>query len=88
MVVDKSRCSLNPTVEKGVQGGPFRLEPGEPLELHLFIDHSVLEVFINGRATLTTRVYPTLEVMPFAGIFSEVAGVTVTKLEVWQLSRA
>lgn len=87
MVIDKQRCSLNPTVEKGVQGGPFRLEPGEPLELHLFIDHSVLEVFINGRATLTTRVYPTMEVIPFAGVFSEVAGQTVERLDVWRLDK-
>lgn len=88
MVVDKTRCSLNPTVEKGVQGGPFQLEPDEPLELHLFIDHSVLEVFINGRATLTTRVYPALEVMPLAGVFSEVAGLTVKTLDVWRLEHS
>lgn len=87
MVVDKERSSLNPGVEKGTQGGPFRLDPGEPLELHVFIDHSVLEVFINGRATLTTRVYPTLEVMPLAGVFSEAAGRTVQSIDVWRLDK-
>ena len=42
-----------------VQAAPFRLAAGEVLELRVFIDRSVIEVFANGRQSLTQRVYPT-----------------------------
>ena len=38
-----------------------RLRPGEPLRLHIFIDVSVVEVFINGREALSTWLRPDLE---------------------------
>jgi beta-fructofuranosidase len=34
------------------------IEEGEPLELRVFIDRSVVEVFVNGRQCLAVRVYP------------------------------
>ena len=39
-------------------GGIVKLGPNEPLRLHIFVDRSVIEVFANGRACLTARVYP------------------------------
>jgi beta-fructofuranosidase len=39
---------------KDQQGTPTR----ETLDLRIFFDKSILEVFINGRCTITTRVYP------------------------------
>ena len=42
-----------------VQAAPFRLAEGEALELRVFIDRSVIEVFANRRQCLTQRVYPT-----------------------------
>jgi len=33
---------------------------GDPLELRVFVDRSVVEVFANGRQSLTGRVYPAL----------------------------
>jgi len=37
----------------------FLIEPNQ-LELHIFIDKSVIEIFINGRETFTTIFYPQL----------------------------
>jgi beta-fructofuranosidase len=37
-----------------------RFNPAEPLSLHIFIDHSVVEVFINERESLTTWLRPVL----------------------------
>ena len=36
---------------------PFEAETGEEIELHVFLDHSVIEVFANGRACVTARAY-------------------------------
>jgi beta-fructofuranosidase len=37
-----------------------KLNPAEPLSLHIFIDHSVVEVFVNERESLTTWLHPVL----------------------------
>jgi beta-fructofuranosidase len=48
--------------EKGLlartRSGPLELAPGEPLELRVFIDGSVVEVIANRRLCLTQRIYP------------------------------
>lgn len=38
--------------------GQFALDPGESLRLNVFIDCSVIEVFVNGRGCYTGRAYP------------------------------
>ena len=40
---------------------PESHEIEEPLQIHLFYDKSVLEVFVNDRFSLTSRIYPSLE---------------------------
>lgn len=42
-----------------VQEALFELDPGEPLQLRIFLDHSILEVFANYLQCVTHRVYPT-----------------------------
>lgn len=37
------------------------LAPGEPLRLHVFIDKSIVEVFVNDTVCLSARVYPSRE---------------------------
>ena len=34
------------------------IEEGESLELHVFVDRSVVEVFVNGKQCVAARVYP------------------------------
>ena len=41
------------------QEAPFELAAGEGLELRIFLDRSVLEVFANGRQCITQRIYST-----------------------------
>lgn len=39
------------------KGGALALDEDEPLDLRVFLDRSVVEVFANNRACLTTRMY-------------------------------
>ncbi|GAQ85722.1 Beta-fructofuranosidase [Klebsormidium nitens] len=39
------------------KGGALSLDEDEPLDLRVFLDRSVVEVFANNRACLTTRMY-------------------------------
>jgi beta-fructofuranosidase len=59
--IDRSQSSLDPRARGGRHGGVLDLAPGEPLELRVFVDRSILEVYANGRMTLTERIYPTRE---------------------------
>ena len=34
------------------------LAPDEPLKLRIFVDRSIVEVFINGKQCIAHRVYP------------------------------
>jgi len=36
----------------------FSHQPGEPVHLRIFVDRSVVEVFVNGRQCVAVRVYP------------------------------
>ena len=67
---------------------PLPVVPGEnkDLDLNLYVDGSVIEVFINGEAAYTKRFYcpentaPDLQ-MQWAGRLADIAN-----LRVWQLS--
>ena len=55
--INCGRSSLDLSTERPLTGGPLHRAPDQPLELRLFLDASVIEVFANGRAA-TARVYP------------------------------
>ncbi|MDR0352394.1 MAG: GH32 C-terminal domain-containing protein [Opitutaceae bacterium] len=57
---------------------------GEPVDLRVFIDKSIVEIFVNDRQCLTQRVYPT---RPDAKNITLTANgaVTFEKLQVWNM---
>lgn len=59
------------------------VEVEERLRIHAFYDRSVLEVFVNERAVITTRVY--LDAAECTGLefFAESEGVTLVDAVVW-----
>ncbi|HEX2909758.1 MAG TPA: glycoside hydrolase family 32 protein [Chloroflexia bacterium] len=59
IVLDREKSSLNPAVDRAAGTAPVKLEPGETLKLHIFLDRSVVEVFVNYRSCLASRIYPT-----------------------------
>jgi sucrose-6-phosphate hydrolase SacC (GH32 family) len=58
LFIDRRQASQDEHTTKEVQSGPLILQPGEPLRLRIFLDRSVVEVFANERACLTSRIYP------------------------------
>lgn len=61
ILIDRSRSSLSNLGETTLDVGSFRLLPGEDLQLRLFVDVSIVEVYANDRFALTSRIYPTLD---------------------------
>ena len=57
--IDSSQSSLSPdTLSRPPESAPVYLEPKEDLELRVFIDKSVLEVFVNNKQCIAMRIYP------------------------------
>jgi beta-fructofuranosidase len=65
---------------------PVRRSPKNELELHLYIDGSVIELFVNQQIGFTKRFYYSGSSAPPAGL--RVTGKTalITDLSIWQLS--
>ena len=68
------------------QIAPFELRDGETLDVQIFIDKSIIEVFANGRQCVTQRVYPTLKESQGVEVFSENGGAMVESIITWVLA--
>ena len=82
--VDTRRSSLGEGPKK-IEAAPFELKAGEPLDLRLFVDKSVVEVFANDRQAITRRVYPTRADSVGVTLFSVGGSVRVPTLEAWDM---
>ena len=59
ITLDTSYAStLQEALSRAPETAPVYLAPNEPLRLRVFIDRSVVEVFVNGKQCLAARVYP------------------------------
>ena len=57
----------------------------EPLRLRVFVDKSVVEVFVNGKQCVATRVYPEREDSVGVSLRSQGQDARVVSLEAWQM---
>lgn len=65
---------------------PFELKKGETLQLDIFIDNAIIEVFANGRQCITQVVYPEMENSNEVKIFSGDEKIKVKSVEVWKMA--
>jgi beta-fructofuranosidase len=79
------RFNPNPGVDIDSHFVPLVLQSGELLTLHVFLDHSVFEIFVNGHTCLVTRIYPVREKSSQIGLFSGNNPAIVTTLDIWKL---
>jgi beta-fructofuranosidase len=73
----------NPLVDK--QEAPFKLGRKEKVHLRIFLDKSVLEVFVNDRLCMTQVVYPTLKDAVNVQVFTDDAPIKVESVKAWSL---
>ncbi len=67
------------------QVAPFKLGEGETLKLRVFLDNSVLEVFANGRQSITQRIYPSKENSTGIRLFANGGSATANVVEAWDM---
>lgn len=96
LTVDRRRSSLSPAAHdrlpeshRAVSHAPLPLDADEPLQLHIFLDRSVLEIFATAQSGKTvsysTRIYPTRPDSTGLQLFAENGIVLVDTVEVWQM---
>jgi beta-fructofuranosidase len=85
LLVERERSSLGLDVDRTSQGGPFTLAEDETLKLRVFLDASVIEIFANDRACLTSRVYPSRSDSLGLGLFARGDKVLLKALDVWEM---
>jgi beta-fructofuranosidase len=95
LVVDRSHSTTREDINTAPDVGAFTLfrrvdsvtgsSEIEPLELDVFLDHDMLEVFANGRFALATRVYTDAT---STGISIACDGpMTIEQLDIWPLKQ-
>ncbi len=84
--IDTSCSSVLPDAKsRPPETAPVYLEEGETLKLHVFIDKSVVEVFVNDKQALAVRVYPGREDSLGVSLRSQGTAATLKSLDAWQM---
>jgi len=83
--VDTTKSSLSDG-PRTLESGPLELAAAEPLNLRVFVDKSVVEVFANGRQAVMRRIYPSRPDSTQVRLFSDGGVVKVRKFKSWEMA--
>lgn len=83
--VERDRSSQDDTTEHSAHVAPLTLAADEPLQLRIFVDCSVLEVFANQRVCITSRIYPTRDDSTGVALVAEQQSARLVSLRAWQM---
>ncbi|QYR22368.1 GH32 C-terminal domain-containing protein [Paenibacillus sp. sptzw28] len=87
--VNRTKSSLNPDVEKWYQGGITDIG-SENIKLRIYVDRSMVEAYLNGLKSLTTRAYPSRSDAKGLQLWANDSShtVVVKSLKVWAMNSA
>lgn len=84
--IESSYSSILPDVEvRAPETAPFLLKPEENVNLRVFIDKSVVEVFVNGEQVVAMRVYPGRKDSVGVSLRSRGEDAELVNLDAWQM---
>ena len=86
ITLDNTRSSILPDVRsRPPETAQFELRGNDPVEFRIFIDRSVVEVFVNGRQYVALRVYPGREDSVGVSLRAVGQDATLRSLDAWQM---
>ncbi len=77
--------TLPDALSRAPETAPVRIASDEPLQLRVFIDRSVVEVFANGKQCVAARVYPGREDSASVSLRAQGDVAELRSLDVWQM---
>lgn len=84
IVVDQRHSSRKRGIPLLVRKDAFALDKDKPVTFHVFVDGSVVEIFINNKYAFTTRIFPSKQSSNQAEVFSEGDSIDL-RAESWTL---
>ena len=86
VTIDSSYSSCAPdVVSRAPETAPVFIAADEALELRVFVDRSVVEVFVNGRQCVAVRVYPDRDDSLGVSFRSQGVDGEIRSLRAWQM---
>ena len=87
VVINRDHTSLNEDQDRDLGAAPIPPLANGALTLHIFLDRSVVEVFVNsGMSSQVSRIYPSLSDSLGIGVFSRGGSAHLLSLDIWQLA--
>jgi beta-fructofuranosidase len=72
-------------LSRAPETAPVYIEDDEPLQLRIFVDRSVVEVFVNGKQCVAVRVYPGRSDSLGVSLRSQGQDCELHSLDAWQM---
>lgn len=86
VTIDNSFSSLDAAVHcRAPETLEVNIEPDEPIQLRVFVDRSIVEVFVNNRRAVALRVYPSRPDSLGISMRSHGSATRVSELKFWPL---
>ncbi|PSR52824.1 glycosyl hydrolase family 32 domain protein [Adhaeribacter arboris] len=86
ITIESSYSSTLPDAKiRAPETAPVFLSPGETINLRVFIDKSVVEVFVNGKQCVAMRVYPGRDDSTGFSIRAQGQEAELKSLDAWQM---
>ncbi len=84
--IESDQSSILPDVKiRPPETAAFPLDPGENINLKIFIDKSVVEVFVNGKQCVAIRVYPGRDDSVGVSLKAHSREALLKSLDAWQM---
>jgi len=84
--IETSNASTLTDVQfRAPETAPVNIAPGETVKLRVFIDKSVVEVFVNGKQCVAARVYPGRDDSVGVSIAAKGGNAQLKSLDAWQM---
>jgi beta-fructofuranosidase len=85
LVVDRNNSSTNNAINKTFVTTPYIAPAGQPIDFHVFLDGSVLEVFINHEKAISTRVYPEATNSTGMDLYASGGTALFSTVDIWDM---
>ncbi len=87
ITIDSSYASQNPDARsRAPETAPVAIGDEEPLRLRVFVDKSVVEVFVNDRQCVAVRVYPDRQDSVGVSLRSQGKEAVLKSLDAWKMT--
>jgi beta-fructofuranosidase len=85
LIIENDQADLNLETDHDPYSTAVELDTNGRLNIHLFLDHSVLEVFVDETICLASRLYPTRADSLGVEVFARRGSVRLNSMDVWSM---